>query len=41
MGGGGEDNDESCVSMRAGERERGTVKRKSEKGRKGGLGGGL
>lgn len=32
LGGGGENNDESCVSVRAGGRERSTVKRKGMQG---------
>lgn len=32
LGGGGDDNDESCVSARAGARERNTVKRKGMQG---------
>lgn len=35
LGGGGDDNDESCVSVRAGGRERSTVKRKRGKGCRG------
>lgn len=35
LGGGGDDNDESCVSVRAGGRERSTVKRKGGKGCRG------
>lgn len=35
LGGGGDGNDESCVSVRAGRRERSTVKRKRVKGCRG------
>lgn len=40
LGGGGDDNDESCVSVRAGGRKRGTEKRKRGRGLEGGVEGG-